>query len=212
MSITATQPEKQERELIPAGSHPAYLYRVVYLGTQTKVFEGKETQQQKIWVDFELPKQLVEYEDKDTKEKKTFVRTVGAEYTLSLAEKGKLLPFIEGWIGRSLNEEELQGFDICSLLGNPAFVSITHDKAKNGNTYANISSVSPIMEGFVMPEAVNKLVEISKSEWDGEEYNALPDFLKKKIEESNERKVAQTPVNQEEEIPLVNMDIEDIKF
>lgn len=205
MSITATQPEKQEKELIPAGTHAAYLYRVVYLGTQTKTFEGKESQQQKVWLDFELPKLVVEYEDNETKEKKSFVRTIGAEFTLSLSEKGKLLPMIEGWMGRSLTPDELQGFDICSLLGQGAFLAITHDTAKNGNVYANIASVSPVMDGYQMPVMVNRGIEISKADWDGPNYNTLPEFLKKKIAESNEKKVSVTKKVQEEEIPIINL-------
>lgn len=186
MSITATQPEKQERELIKAGLHTAYLYRVIYLGTQKKTFEGKEVQQQKIWIDFELPKEVVEYEDKETKEKKSFVRTIGGEYTLSLSEKGKLLPLIQGWLGRSLTAEELQGFDICTLLGKPAFLNVAHQTSKGGTTFANIASIAPVMDGFVMPTPVNKIVEIGKEQWESEEFNALPEFIRKKIEESNE--------------------------
>lgn len=192
MSITATQPEKQERELVRAGTHAAYLYRVVYLGTQKRTFEGKEMQSQKIWIDFELPKEIVEYEDKETKEKKSFVRTIGAEYTLSLSEKGKLLPMLQGWLGRSLTQEELQGFDICSLLGKPAFLTIAHQVAKNGSTYANIASVAPVMEGYQMPAAVNKIVEIGKEQWDSQDFRELPEFIRNKVEESNEWKMVGT--------------------
>lgn len=222
MSIIATQPEKQERELIKAGTHAAYLYRVIYLGTQKKTFEGKEVQQQKIWLDFELPKEVVEYEDKETKEKKTFVRTIGAEYTLSLSEKGKLLPLIQGWLGRSLDAQELESFDVCTLLGNPAFLTVAHTTAKNGNVYANIASIAPVMDGYVMPKSVNQAVEIGKDKWDSKEFDELPDFIKKKIEESNEMQMiaagrrefmtqnqgdnmSQTP-NVEEEIPVIHLD------
>lgn len=184
--LHAKQPEKQERELVKAGTYPAYLYRIIYLGTQKKTFEGKETQQQKIWVDFELPTEVVEYEDKDTKEKKSFVRTLGAEYTLSLSEKGKLLPMIQGWIGRSLTQDELQGFDVFSLIGKGAFLTVVHTTAKNGTEYANIASVAPVMQGFTMPKSVNENVEIGKEEWEGQYFNDLPEFLQNKIKESNE--------------------------
>lgn len=186
MSIIATQPEKQERELLKAGTHPAYLYRVIYLGTQRKTYDGKESQSQKVWVDFELPKEVVEYEDKETKEKKTFIRSAGAEFTLSLSEKGKLLPIIQGWLGRSLTSDELKSFDISSFLGKPAFITITHQTGKNGKTYANITAVAPVMDGYTMPSPVNTPVEIGKEQWHGKLFASLPEFLRKKIEESNE--------------------------
>ena len=211
MSIYATQPAKQERELIKAGTHAAYLYRVIYLGTHKRVFDGKESQAQKIWIDFELPKEVVEYEDEKTKEKKTFVRSIGQEFTLSLHEKGKLLPMIQGWLGRTLTVEEVQSFDICTLLGKPTFLTIVHAAAKNGNTYANIASVAPIMEGYNMPRPFNKPTEIGKAEWDGEAYKALPEFLRKKIEESNEKNIeayAQAVLRPNDDIPVIQIDEE----
>lgn len=218
MSIIATQPEKQERELIKAGLHTAYLYRVIYLGTQRSNFEGKESQKQKIRVEFELPKEVVEYEDKETKEKKTFVRTIWTKFTLSLSEKGNLLPFIERWLSRQLSKDELQSFDICTLLGKPAFLTVVHETNKAGSSYAKIASVSPVMEGYAMPEPFHTPVEIGKEDWDTAAFNELPEFIRKEIQESNEWQLkdkdmtmnqgdnmSQTP-NVEEEIPVIHLD------
>lgn len=224
MSIIATQPEKQERELVTAGTYPAYLYRIIYLGTQKKVFEGKETQQQKVWVDFELPTEVVEYEDKETKEKKSFVRTIGKEFTLSLSEKGNLLPFIQGWIGRSLTQEELQSYDICSLLGKEAFLTVSHSTAKSGAQYANIASVAPVMKGYPMPKNVNSLVEVGKNEWETSLFTELPEFIQNKIKESNEWQTKEGFMSTHQEdnmddIPTINVDeqggeirVEDVPF
>lgn len=204
MSIIAKQPEKKEREIIPAGNHPAYLYRVIYLGTQAKEFDGKVIQNQKIWIDFELPKQIHDYEDKETGEKKQYVSTIGAEYTLSLSEKGKLLPLIQGWLGRNLSRDELQSFDICSLLGKGAFLSVVHTTAKTGKVYANIGSIAPVMEGYSMPDRVNPTIEIGKSDWGTESFNELPKFLQDKIRESNEWKLSSPTAD--DEIPIIDIE------
>lgn len=205
MSIFATQPEQKEREIVKAGTHPAYLYRIVYLGTQSRVFEGKEIQSQKVWLDFELPKEVVEYEDEKTKEKKSFVRSLGAEYTLSLHEKGKLLPMIQGWLGRSLTNDEMQSFDVCTLLGRPAFVTVKHEEGKGGKMYANLAGVAPVMEGYTMPKMVNKIIEIGKDQWGSDDFNALPEFLRKKVEESNEWKLMNKAVREltDDDIPVI---------
>ena len=165
--------------------------------------------EQRVWLDFELPKEVVEYEDKETKDKKSFVRTIGEEFTLSLSEKGNLLPLIQGWLGRSLTANELQSFDVCSLLGRPAFLSVVHNTAKNGSTYANIGSVSPVMEGMELPKMSHESIEIGKEQWSGESFDALPDFLKKKIQESNEfnlRKFAPAKPTSYDEIPTIQLD------
>lgn len=204
MSIIVKQPEKKKRELVPASTYPAYLYRIIDLGTQTRTFDGKAVSQPKIWLDFELPTQVVEYEDTETKEKKSFVQSLGGEYTMSFSEKGKLLPLIQSWLGRSLKGEELKSFDLSSLLGKPAFVSVSHNTAKNGNEYANISSVSPVMEGFPMPAAVHPVIEISQEKWGGKDFEELPDFLKEKIHESTEYRLQLTLDGKtEEKIPVI---------
>jgi hypothetical protein len=186
MSIYASKPEQKERELIPAGMHQAYLYRIVYLGTIKGEYEGKETQAQKIWIDFEFPQYVVDFEDKDTQEKKQFVKTIGKELTLSLHEKGKLLPMIEGWLGRKLTADELVSFDVCSLLGKPALINVTHSTPNaKGKVYENIAGINPIMQGMQLVPSFNDIVEIGKGEWDAA-MGALPEFLQDKIKSSNE--------------------------
>ncbi len=210
MPILAIAPEKKERELIKQGNHPAYLYSIVYLGTQISEYQGKETQRQRIWIEFEFPTITVEYEDKESGEKKSFVKTKGMELTLSLSEKGNLLPFIEGFIGRNLTAEELQGYDVCELIGKPALVNITHRQSKDGSkTYDTIASVNPPIEGMQMPEQVNPSREIGKSEWE-EEMENLPEFIQAKIKESNEYKLMSKANTLNSDIPIIN--IEDIEI
>lgn len=207
MSIFASKPEQKERELIPAGMHQAYLYRIIYLGTIKREYEGVERQAQKIWIDFEFPKFMVEFEDKDTKEKKSFAKTIGQEMTLSLHEKGKLLPMIEGWLGRKLTSDELISFDVCSLLGKPALVNVTHSAPNaKGKVYENISSINPIVDGMPLEPRFNDIVEIGKGDWDNA-IGSLPEFLQDKIKSSNEWMMREG--NQGEgydDIPVVSVD------
>lgn len=59
-------------------------------------------------------------------------------------EKSALVKFITTWLG----EKPSAGFDTAELYGKGAQLTVTHDQAMNGKTYANISAISPIMEGL----------------------------------------------------------------
>lgn len=59
-------------------------------------------------------------------------------------EKSALMKFISTWLG----EKPKSGFDTAELFGKGAQLTIAHAESLNGKTYANISSISPIMEGL----------------------------------------------------------------
>lgn len=214
MSIFASKPEQRERELIPTGMHQAYLYRVIYLGTIKREYDGVERQAQKIWIDFEFPKLMVDWEDKETKEKKTFAKSIGQEMTLSLHEKGKLLPMVEGWLGRKLTADELVSFDVCALLGKPALINVAHSAPNaKGRVYENIAGVNPVMDGMQLEPRFNDIVEIGKGDWDTV-MPTLPEFLQDKIKSSNEWMAKEgnqgtgyaEPTVQDDEIPVIGED------
>lgn len=59
-------------------------------------------------------------------------------------EKSALVKFIGTWLG----EKPKPSFDTATLFGKGAQLTITHTEALNGKTYANISAISPVMEGL----------------------------------------------------------------
>jgi hypothetical protein len=77
-------------------------------------------------------------------------------FKLSLHEKSALFQFLKGWN----NEVPKPGFDTLSMVGHPAQISIEHGMSNKGRTYANISSISPIMEG--LEKMVPKAKEFAK--------------------------------------------------
>lgn len=64
-------------------------------------------------------------------------------FTPSLNEKANLRKFLRQWFGRDLNSQELQEFDTESLIGRPAFLVVIHEEGSNGETYSNITAVTP---------------------------------------------------------------------
>jgi hypothetical protein len=81
---------------------------------------------------------------------------VGITLTLSLGEKAKLRKFLEKWRGQPFTHEELQGFDISKLVGQPCQALVTHS-TKGEKTYANIDAILKWPAGTPKPQATETL-------------------------------------------------------
>jgi hypothetical protein len=65
-------------------------------------------------------------------------------FKLSLHEKSALFQFLKQWN----NEAPKAGFDTVSQKWVAAQITVEHSMSTKGRIYANISSISPIMEGL----------------------------------------------------------------
>ena len=181
MALIAAATGGSEFKLVPAGLHMARCFRVIDLGTQKSQWQGKEKWSRKVLIQWEL-----HGEDEDgapllTDEGKPL--SVSKRYTLSLGENAQLRADLVSWRGRDFTPEELAGFDISKLLGTWCMVNITHDKKKNGNTYTNVSSVTPVPKALrqALPEGVNDLMLFDVSEPDMGVLGKLPNKLQETI-------------------------------
>ena len=124
----------------PSGTFAAVAVDVVDLGQIKVSWGGKEKSQHKITIVWQI--------DEDRDDGKP--HTVRKRYTLSLHEKAQLRKDLESWRGRPFTDEELQGFDVETIIGVGCMISIIH-AAKDGSTYANVASVSRMPKGMVAP-------------------------------------------------------------
>ena len=185
MAITArTQSNSKKFEIIPAGSYPARCYSMIEMGTNEETYQGVSKMVNKVRITWELPTETMVFKEERGPEP----RVISKEFTLSMHEKANLRAFLENWRGKSFTEKEAEAFDVTNLLGVPCLLSITHKAATNGNTYANISSVSLLPKGMECPEMINKRQELSFDDFNQELFDQLPDFIKEKISMSEEYK------------------------
>jgi len=81
------------------------------------------------------------------------------KYTLSMHEKSGLRRMLEEWRGKKYTKAEVkQGVDLAMLIGKQCCINVVHNTASNGNTYANVGSVSGPMDG--MPELKVEITEL----------------------------------------------------
>jgi hypothetical protein len=178
MSLT---PAKQNKSFdpVPAGNHVARLYEIIHLGTIPTTWQGQEKMTDKIRLGFELCNEKKEFREGEGE--KPF--SISREFTYSFGAKGNLRPFVDGMTGTKMIDGENP--DLEALLGDACLLNVVHTE-KDGNTYANIQGASPLPKGMTAPELVNetRLIDINSTPWD--EINALPDFIIKKMNSSEE--------------------------
>ena len=174
-------PKPKAFDPIPKGTHVARLYSIIHLGTTSFQYKGEEKSSNKIRLTFELCNEKKEF--KEGEGEKPY--SISREFGWSMSPRGKLRPFIEAMSGAALYDEEAYNLDIEDLLGRECLLTVVHEE-KNGNTYSNILTASPLPKGTIAPEMVNEPKFVSVDTSSEEEIAALPEFLKNKMYESEE--------------------------
>lgn len=184
--IKATNKQGVQVEPIEAGSYPARIYQMIELGS-IPGFQG--TLQTKVRINFELPTELHVFDEKKGEQP----RVISQDYTLSFHEKAKLRKVIEACDPKALEVDEdgfMEEFDVESILGKPLLITIAQKAKKDGSgNYAFIDNCTRLPKGMTCPAPVNPTNVLSYDKWKEEVFEALPDFIREKIESSEEYRV-----------------------
>lgn len=173
---------------------------MIDLGTHEKTWADKTRRSHEIRVSWELPLELADF----GKGEQPFA--LHKTYTLSLSEKANLRHDLETWRGRPFTDEQLESFDVSTVIGVPCMVTVTHVD-KQGKTYANVTAVTGMPKGMVCPAAFNAPVEFSLETHDEAVFRGLPDFLKEIIQSSDEwKQKGQAPVSDPDPTPSGSSD------
>ena len=200
MGITAKQSEKQEREYTPApqGNHIAICYQIIEIGTEKKMTAQGLKEQKKVRLTWELTNELMA-------DGKPY--SVGADYTLSMYKSAILRRDVENWIGKKFTDEEAEVYDISKLINQPCMLNVVHNvSAKNGKTYANVSGVTPLAKGVPKPTQIDPGFVFSFDPWDDKKFASLPEWIKKRIEQTPEFKARLDGPHQNDHQPTVEPD------
>jgi hypothetical protein len=172
---------------VPPGMHLARCYRVIDMGTQTTTWQGKEKQQPKVMLQFE-----VHSEDADGKAlvtDKGEPLSISKNFTASLGEKAALRAELENWRSRGFTTDELAGFQLKNVLGAWAMLSVVKEQGKDGKEYTNITSINPVpasMKKAGLPEGHNELKIFDIDSPDMALFETLGQRMREKIEASPE--------------------------
>lgn len=182
---------------VPPGMHLARCYRVIDMGTQTTTWQGKEKQQPKVMLQFE-----VHSEDADGKPlvtDKGEPLSISKNFTASLGEKAALRAELENWRSRGFTADELAGFQLKNVLGAWAMLSVVKEQGKDGKEYTNITSINPVpasMKKAGLPEGHNELKIFDIDSPDMALFETFGQRMREKIEASPEWQQRGSPAQQ----------------
>lgn len=185
MAIIAKSKKSEGIDPIEAGSYPARIYQMIHLGTIAG-FQG--ALQNKVRIGFELPTEMHVFD----KEKGEQPRVISQDYTLSFSEKANLRKLILACDPNALSLDDdgfVDEFDVETLIGKELLVTVAQKPKKEGGNYAFIESVTRLPKGMTCAPAINPTQKLSYDKWDEEVFAKLPDFIREKMETSEEYKV-----------------------
>ena len=171
-------------ELIPEDQHLARCVMVADIGTHEHVYEGEVKHKHQCVIGWELPEVLQVY-DPDKGEEPAMLSSF---YSVSLNEKAKLRHMLESWRGRAFTPEELEGFDLFCLCGIGCLVQVVHAHKvkKNNEVWAKVQNVSKVHKSMIVPAQVNRSLTFSMDTATSDDFEALPEWLKKHVRKSAE--------------------------
>ena len=202
MAIKFKKVEQQQQTtnkyLAPAGTHIARCFRMIHVGERDYQYQGEPKKRNSLWVYFELPNELAVFNPEKGEEP----YSVNIEYNHVPYETAKIIKHINSWRGKALTPQEIDDFDVQSLLGQPCMLTIVHNtSATNGKTYANITSISGLPKGIECPAQVNPSYTFDYNEnfdWTKMDKN-IPQFLQEIMKQTPEwnEKMDEIPNNPE---------------
>ena len=210
MGIIATSNGGSNYTPMEAGNYVARCYQMIHIGTIEETFNGETKLQNKVRISWETPTETKVFKEENGEQP----YSLSKEFTLSMHEKSTLRKYLEGWRGKAFTKEEVEAFDISVLIGKPCMINVIHKPSKDGKkVYAEISSISSMPKGMTCPDAINKPLILAFDSWDQEVFNSLPDFVKDKINTSQEFKQMTAPEFKDmENAPKNDVNSEDLLF
>lgn len=193
--------EKSNSNKIPPladGTYPAVCYLLADIGMQYNArFERKNRQ---VVLGWEIVGETVTIDGKE--KPRTFYNT----YTASLDAKSKLRATLKAWRGRDFTPDELKQFDLRNICGVPCFLTLTTTVKDDGTQYSSLAGVAKLPKGFPAPVGTLGTIVYDIDESDPKDIALLPDWVQRKITESESYQERIAPkfeeLDNDERLPL----------
>lgn len=180
----------------PEGQHISQLVGLIDLGSQKIEFQGVAKFRPKIYLQFEV------YPENEngtviTGDDGSFF-LVGQDYTVVMTDNSKILPFINSWRGKPLEEADFP-FDFSRLLGRYGLMNIVHNKSSDGTkSYANIGSITPVPKKLAYAANGDSILPLSSTKpWffdmDNPDWEGMLKLMELKMWDGIRSKIKESP-------------------
>lgn len=163
--------------LVPEGQYNAVCVGVIDLGTQQSQWGTKK----QLLLQWELP-EVKHVFDEDRGEEPAVISRF---FTASLNEKSNLRAFLESWRSKSFTSDELKGFAIDKLLGQPCILTVVHTH-NSAEPKAVPKVAMKLAKGGPAVQATTPLRKFTFDDPSVSDYENQPEWIRKKIAESSE--------------------------
>lgn len=174
-----------KKDLLEPNSYLARCYSFIDLWThQNPNYKNKDwspIEQRKVRLTFELPTEMKVFDE----EKWEQPVVLWKKYTNSLSEKAYLRKDLESWRGKQFTEQELKWFDLSNIVWTPCILSVWINEY-DWKEYNQINSINPLMKWQDVDKQINPKVIFDLDKYTIEEFNELPNFIKREISNSVE--------------------------
>jgi len=171
--MKARQQSGGDFKLVPAGMHSAVITGLIDLGLQPG---GMYSPAYKVAVIWHTPGALT-----DDGRPMSITQT----YTFSMNKKANLRKHVESLFGKAFPDEKTAAdFDLKKILGRPCLINVRHD-SKGEKTYANVATVTPLMQGMEAPSFSGDYIYYSEEMPPQEKaaaYEQVPEWLRERID------------------------------
>lgn len=112
-------------------------------------------------------------------------KTISNFYANSLHEKAKLRKDLECWRGKKFTPDELQGFDVSSMLNTGCQLQIAHKTKADGSVRAYINAIMALPKATKIDKATQTIVYDIDTATD-EELEKMPKIVQIMVEKSRQ--------------------------
>ena len=175
MSMIASDNGGQVIEKLENGVYTAVSSAMIDLGQQKNEQFGKI--QRKFMMIWTIIGEEIEISGKKQP------RTISKEYSFSLNEKSTLRKDLQAWRGKPFSEEELQGFDLTTVLNKACQLQIILEE-KNNKKYNNIAGIMSLPKGMKVGGLDNTYYFDMTNAETWENYCKVPNWIQEKIKKA----------------------------
>lgn len=169
---------KKESDFVP---HPNGMYPAIctaVLDTGTVWNERQQKFQRKLLLKFVTDQMMPA---KAGEEQQPYEINVWKTY--SMYQNAHLAAMVQSWLGRNMNQDQLDAFDLATLAGKPAFLNIS--QSEDGK-YANVQTINPMPRNMTAPAMPHPPLVLDMENPNEAVINQLSERLQERIRSSQE--------------------------
>lgn len=175
MSMIVKENGGADIPVLEAGVYTAYSTALVDLGVQRSEKFQKDTRKFRIiWT--------IKDEEIELNGEK-YPRTISKEYSFSLGDKSTLKKDLQAWRGKPFTAEELQGFDLTTILNKACQLQIIVEE-KDGKHYNNIAAIMALPKGTIVEVPKGGIVFDTYNSDTWANYENIPKFMQDRIKQA----------------------------